>query len=499
VRPGEVVCLTSGDYSFAGTSNAAPGVTLTSAPGAAVTFNSGITLNLSTVHDLTLDGSGGGGTMTVGGELDMETSGDALQNKALNLTFQNISFAPGANVLIRGPENSNIVFNRDTFVAGNANCANGGSPSGLSGIFYLLYSTATPTTPSGVTVANSVFVAPADLWNPYRAMQTGSPLTVENNVFAGFLDHVEPASCNHVDALQLFSGAPGTYGDVTFTGNLCYDDYGCIMAFDGTSSNTITDNACFDIEQNCVILYSDRGSVVNHNTQSTGGADPASCTSEPTTQPCTSTTLFENGHKPGDPTTSGEKYTNNIDGSGPSIGDAGSLSTNTKNMWPSATSPNLTGRPAFVGGIHPTTWAGFELTSRSPGHARGTGGSDVGIRIAAGGPPTGGGSAPVNAVAPVVTGSAVAGRTLATTDGTWKITGDVPTAVTYQWYDCRSPRFSARHCMPIQPHTSPTSANGPTYTLQPGDLGDYVFSEVTETNATGEVNAMSDPVGPVTH
>ena len=93
--PGQVVCLASGDYSsFTGTSKSSPGVTITSAPGATVTFNSGIKLNLSSVQNFTLDGTGGGGTMTIGGELDAETGGgsDVLQNKALNLTFQNIAF-----------------------------------------------------------------------------------------------------------------------------------------------------------------------------------------------------------------------------------------------------------------------------------------------------------------------------------------------------------------------------------------------------------------------
>ncbi|MFZ0041383.1 MAG: hypothetical protein WAK93_08755 [Solirubrobacteraceae bacterium] len=496
--PGDVVCLASGDYSsFKGTSKSAPGITITSAPRARVTFNSGIKLNLSNVQNFTLDGTGGGGRMTVGGLLDAETSGDALQNKALNLTFQNINFAAGGSVLIRGPENSNIVFNRDTFVAGNANCAGGGSPSGLSGIFYLLYSTATSRTQSGVSVENSVFVAPADLWNPYRAMQTGAPLTVKNNVFVGFLDHTESASCNHIDTLQLFSGTPGTYGGVRFTGNLCYDDYGCIMAFDGTSDNTITDNACFDIEQNCVILYSDRGSVVNHNTQQAGSAGRSGCTTKPTTQACTSSKLFANGHKPGDRATSGETHANNIDGSRPNIGDAGSLSTNANNMWPGARSPNISGRPTFVGGTHPTTWAGFELTSGSTGHDGGSDRLDVGIRSSAGGPPTGGGSAPVNTVAPVLRGSTVRGQTLSTTDGTWTITGNVPTATTYQWYDCPTSTFSAASCTPIQPHTSPTSANHPAYTLQASDVGHYVFAEVTMTNANGQVSAVSKAAGRV--
>ena len=55
--PGQVVCLASGDYSgFTGTSKASPGVTITSAPGAAVTFNSGMSWNMSGVQNFTLEG-----------------------------------------------------------------------------------------------------------------------------------------------------------------------------------------------------------------------------------------------------------------------------------------------------------------------------------------------------------------------------------------------------------------------------------------------------------
>ena len=496
--PGEVVCLASGDYSgFTGTSKSAPGITITSAPGAAVTFNSGIRLNLSSVQNFTLDGAGGGGTMTVGGEVDMETSGDALQNKALNITLQNINFAAGGNVLISGPENSNVTFNRDTFVNGNAQCVGGGA-TGTTAQFLLPYATATSATPSGVTVANSVFVSPADLWNPYRAIQTASSMTVKSNVFVGYLDHTEGASCNHIDTLQIFSQLKGTYGNVTFTGNLCYDDYGCIMAFDGTSHNTITDNACFDIEQNCVILYSDSGSVVNHNTQQTGGADPSGCATGPNIQACTSSVLFANGHKTGDRPTTGETYTNNIDGSGPNIGDPGSVSKNLNNVWSGASPPNIDGSATFRGGSDPRTWAGLALASEATGHSAGSDGRDVGIRASAGGPPTGGGSAPTNTAAPSVTGTAAEGQTLTTTDGTWTVTGNVPTATTYQWYDCPTSTFSARSCRPIQPYTYPTSANDPAYKLDTTDVGHYVFSEVTVTNANGQVNAVSNAAGPVT-
>ena len=294
----------------------------------------------------------------------------------------------------------------------------------------------------------------------------------------------------------MYSGTNGSTGSVTFTGNLCYDDYGCIMGFDGTSNNTITDNVCFDMESACINLYADSGSVVSHNVQQTGGADPSNCATEPSTQACTNSTLLITASKSGDRATSGETYTNNTDQHGPNV-EAGSLSTNTNNMWSGASSPNINGTATFVGGTNPTTWAGFELTSGSTGHARGSDGLDVGVRSSAGGPPTGGGSAPVNRVAPALSGSAVQGQTLSTSNGTWTITGNVPTVTTYQWYDCPTSTFSTGSCRPIQPQTAPTSANGPTYRLQSSDVGEYVFSMVTVTNANGQVNAVSNAVGPV--
>jgi large repetitive protein len=498
--PGQVVCLASGDYSgFAGTSKSSPGITITSAPGAVVTFNSGMSLDLSDVQNFTLDGTGGGGTMSVGGLVDMETNSDAFQNEALNLTFQNMSFsAADGNVLLQGEENSNITFNRDTFVDANAKCS-GGSATGLSGIFYV-QPTSSPTTQTGLTVENSIFVASSDLWNPGRAVQDGAPMAFKNNVITGFTDHTESASCNHIDGLQLYSGSDATTGSVTFTGNLCYDDYGCIMGFDGTSDNTITDNACYDMETACINLYADTGSVVNHNVDESGGADPGDCNtmneSSAPIQSCTDSTLLLNSSKSGDRATTAETYTNNIDLHGPNV-QSGSLSSNTNNMWSGASSPNINGTPTYTGGTNPTTWAGFELSSGSTGHDAGTDGLDVGIRASAGGPPTGGGSAPTNTAAPTITGTPTEGQTLTTTNGTWTITGNIPTATTYQWFDCPSSTFSPTSCTPIQPQTAPTSANEPTYTLQASDAGDYIISEVTTTNANGQTNATSHAIGPI--
>ena len=324
-----------------------------------------------------------------------------------------------------------------------------------------------------------------------------SPMAVKNNVFVGFLDRTA-ASCNHIDSFFIYSGSPGTHGAITFTGNLCYDDYNCIAGYDGTEKNTITDNVCFSMERSCVILYSDVGSIINHNTSITGGADPTGCATQPYTQACNVGSVFENGNKTGDPVGSGEVFTNNLSGTAPNIGDAGAITTSTNNMWPGASSPNINGRATFAGGAHPTTWAGFALTPGSVGHNRGSDGLDIGIRASAGGPPTGGGSAPVNTIAPSVTGAATQGNTLTTTNGTWTISGNIATATTYQWYDCPAPTFSTKTCAPIQAQTSPASTNNNTYTLQARDVGKYVLSEVTVTNASGQVDATSNAIGPIT-
>ena len=45
---------------------------------------------------------------------------------------------------------------------------------------------------------------------------------------------------------------------------------------------------------------------------------------------------------------------------------------------------------------------------------------------------SGGAIAPVNTASPVVSGTAVVGQTLSTTDGTW--TGTAPITYSYQWY-----------------------------------------------------------------
>ena len=77
------------------------------------------------------------------------------------------------------------------------------------------------------------------------------------------------------------------------------------------------------------------------------------------------------------------------------------------------------------------------------------------------------GSAPVNTVAPAVTGTATFGSTLTTTNGTW--TGAPAPTFTYQWF--RSPS------------TSISGATSSTYVLVQADVGFGIFCQVRATNS----------------
>lgn len=76
------------------------------------------------------------------------------------------------------------------------------------------------------------------------------------------------------------------------------------------------------------------------------------------------------------------------------------------------------------------------------------------------------GSAPVNTVAPAVTGTATFGSTLTTTNGTW--TGSPPPTFTYQWQRVT---------------TNISGATSSTYVLVAADVGNTIRCVVTATNS----------------
>ena len=91
------------------------------------------------------------------------------------------------------------------------------------------------------------------------------------------------------------------------------------------------------------------------------------------------------------------------------------------------------------------------------------------------------GTAPVNTVAPAVTGSTVVGQTLTTTNGTW--TGTPTPTFTYQWQRVT---------------TNISAATSSTYVLVTADIGSTIRCVVTATNAISAVSANSNSTATVT-
>jgi hypothetical protein len=93
---------------------------------------------------------------------------------------------------------------------------------------------------------------------------------------------------------------------------------------------------------------------------------------------------------------------------------------------------------------------------------------------------SGGVQAPVNTVAPVISGTAQVGDVLTSSTGTWT---NSPTSYSYQWNANGS---------------AISGATSSTYTLISGEVGDTITVTVTATNAGGSTPATSSSVGPVT-
>lgn len=89
-------------------------------------------------------------------------------------------------------------------------------------------------------------------------------------------------------------------------------------------------------------------------------------------------------------------------------------------------------------------------------------------------------AAPLNTVAPAISGTLAHGSTLTATNGTW--TGSSIT-YSYQW-------MSSGVAVP--------GATSSTYVTQVSDVGDMMTCVVTASNTGGAPNAVSNALGPIT-
>ena len=95
-------------------------------------------------------------------------------------------------------------------------------------------------------------------------------------------------------------------------------------------------------------------------------------------------------------------------------------------------------------------------------------------------------TAPVNTVAPALSGTLTSGQSVSVTAGTW--TGQTPISYAYAWQRCNA---TASVCSAI------TGANRSTYQLQDADVSAYIRVTVTASNKGGSGTANSNIVGPV--
>ena len=111
--------------------------------------------------------------------------------------------------------------------------------------------------------------------------------------------------------------------------------------------------------------------------------------------------------------------------------------------------------------------------------------SDATAVVAAGGAPTFSGE-------PGISGSAVVGQRLSSSNGTW--TGDQPMTFAYQWVRCGADggNSDGSNCTTI------SGATGTTYVLTSAEAGSRIRVRVTATNSSGSQTAASNPTSTVT-
>jgi len=255
--------------------------------------------------------------------------------------------------------NNNVLFTNDVFTAP-------ANPTGsFGGDLVFPNSGSNDPSPAGLVVTNSIFEGPGcndgvDINSGGRGVTIGPGNTFEN---------LQQGSCsNHVDSIQ-FNGSdkPGP----TITGNFFTNDSTGIAAYDYSNDGVITDNVMTGITQDSLLIAGfDSNSVIEHNTVK---GDVIICGQTHEGNNCTAQ-IFNNissGYSVGGGTATGQT---------PSFFDY-NLCTSGSCAFGSnlAGSHSLSGTPTYVGGSNPSTYAGFQLTSTSLGHAAANDSNDMGI------------------------------------------------------------------------------------------------------------------------
>lgn len=305
-QPGDTIQLAAGSYSyFQGGSKAAPGVTLKAADGAAVS----------------MAGAGFAGTSYITIQGVRFTQGVVIRDNANHIVLDGDTFDGLGEATWEGRLSLNLGAHDNT--VRNSHFGGGGCSDGIF-----------------VGATSNTTIGPG-------------------NEFTG----ITQGSCSaHVDPIQLYTG-PTT----TITGNYFHDNSTGIMAPNGTSGTTLTNNVFVmsDYPYAAYFGWSDR-TTVTHNTIVGGSLhfeDWTNGTDHPSAH--TSGTIRDN-------VLAGGLQETGVP-SGSLVQDYNLVSSGASG------SHDITGSPTFSGGATPTSRASFALTSGSLGKGNAGDGSDRGI------------------------------------------------------------------------------------------------------------------------
>jgi hypothetical protein len=328
-----VLCFSSGSYANIIISGANPSGKVTLTPSGGASVNMGLFTVISSSNILITGFSG-----------SSSSGGISLQGNNQNITFShNAMTTNGVEIRDDTIANANLVMDSNTYIGFAGACET---------CRIHIFNNACPQ--SGITISNSIMSGGADdgiQWG-------GCGVNILNNEFSNLTGN---AFGIHQDAMQ---GVGDT--NSVIRGNYAHGVANCWQMTDGTSNATIEDNVCI-----------------------ADGSDGHSG------QICSQTLLFNHntivspyginiGNDSGGKSSSNITLTNNIFNGQFSVNNGqpitGTFTQNYNLCYTGgcAGSNSLSGTPTYVGGVTPTIYAGFALTSTSLGHNAGNDGKDMG-------------------------------------------------------------------------------------------------------------------------
>ncbi len=338
---GQTVCLASGSYgSWSGTNKS---ITIAPEPNASPT--------------MAFDFRGGAANFTINGghyNFDSNSPGINLTASTFDAGSQNITLEGvaatdnGVSFLIDVRSDGPGIVIRDNVFHDML------YPNTTSGAIRVLTPDSVPA--SNIVIENNMFRdMGADGIDPYSAAtMVGNDFL---NVASGSNDP------RHTDSIQFFGGP-----NKIIEGNFVDGCSQGIDAFDGSNGNTLVDNVIIGCTVHSLSTYADTpGSLVAHNTVVGRGGEECGAKSG---SPASTTLIRDNVLQQG------------INWGGVLCNPA----LDARNMsWPGYgqihSASDFIGKPVFVGGANPTTYAGYALAAGSPGKGQASDGGDVGARV----------------------------------------------------------------------------------------------------------------------